>query len=92
MTDMHPLAEWRQKQQELINHNKKEIKKDFKVTFSPDFLNEPTPKSKGLGDTIEEVFKKTGISYIAKKALGEDCGCDKRKKKLNKIFPYKDKK
>ena len=47
---------------------------------------------RGLGDTIEEVFKKTGISYVAKKALGEDCGCDKRKKKLNKIFPYKGKK
>jgi len=47
--------------------------------------------SKGLGDTIEKVFKKTGINYIAKKALGEDCGCDKRKKKLNKMFPYKGK-
>tara|TARA_R110000824_G_scaffold121726_1_gene278037 strand:- start:386 stop:607 length:222 start_codon:yes stop_codon:yes gene_type:complete len=44
---------------------------------------------RGLGDTIEEVFKKTGISYIAKKALGDDCGCNKRKKKLNKMFPYK---
>ena len=38
---------------------------------------------KGLGDTIEEVFKKTGISYVAKKALGEDCGCKERKEKLN---------
>ena len=43
---------------------------------------------KGLGDTIEEVFKKTGISYVAKKALGEDCGCKERKEKLNKMFPY----
>jgi hypothetical protein len=45
--------------------------------------------SKGLGDTLEKVFKKTGIDKVAKWVLGEDCGCDKRKEKLNKIFPYR---
>ena len=30
---------------------------------------------KGLGDSIEKVFKKTGIDKVAKKVLGEDCGC-----------------
>ena len=42
---------------------------------------------KGLGDKVEKVFKKTGIDKIAKWALGEDCGCDERKEKLNKLFP-----
>ena len=49
-------------------------------------------ESKGLGDTIEKVTKATGI----KKAVdwfsdktGIDCGCDKRKEKLNQLFPYK---
>ena len=46
-------------------------------------------KSKGLGDTLEKVFKKTGIDKVAKWVLGEDCGCDKRRDKLNKLFPYK---
>ena len=41
--------------------------------------------SRGLGDTLEKVFKKTGIDKVAKWVLGEDCGCDKRKKDLNKI-------
>ena len=49
-------------------------------------------KSKGLGDTVEKVTKATGIKkatdYIFNK-LGVDCGCDKRKEKLNKLFPYK---
>jgi hypothetical protein len=46
-------------------------------------------RAKGLGDTIENVFQATGIDKIAKFVLGEDCGCDERKEKLNKLFPYK---
>lgn len=45
-------------------------------------------KSKGLGDTVEKVFKATGVAKVAKWILGEDCGCEERKKYLNKIFPY----
>ena len=45
-------------------------------------------KSKGLGDSIEKVFKATGIDKVAKKVLGDDCGCEERKQKLNAIFPY----
>ena len=53
-------------------------------------INKDLPKheSEGLGDTIEKVFEATGISKLAKWVLGEDCGCDERKKKLNKMFPY----
>ena len=45
-------------------------------------------KSKGLGDSVEKVLKATGIDKVAKKVLGDDCGCEERKKALNKIFPY----
>ena len=45
-------------------------------------------KSKGLGDTIEKITKATGIDKVAKAVLGDDCGCDERKEKLNKMFPY----
>ena len=49
-------------------------------------------KSKGLGDTVEKITKVTGIKqatdWIFDK-LGKDCGCDARKEKLNKLFPYK---
>ena len=49
-------------------------------------------KSKGLGDTVEKITKATGIKqatdWIFDK-LGKDCGCDTRKEKLNKMFPYK---
>ena len=50
-------------------------------------------KSKGLGDTIEKFTKATGIHSLAQmgaRAVGKkDCGCNKRKKALNKAFPYK---
>ena len=50
-------------------------------------------KSKGLGDSIAKVTKATGLNSLAQMGanlLGKkDCGCHKRKEKLNKIFPYK---
>ena len=46
-------------------------------------------KSEGLGDTVEKVLEATGVAKVAKWLLGEDCGCDERKAKLNELFPYK---
>jgi hypothetical protein len=46
-------------------------------------------QSEGLGDTVEKVLEVTGIAKVAKWLLGEDCGCDERKAKLNQLFPYK---
>tara|TARA_B100000575_G_C22988642_1_gene570169 strand:- start:581 stop:793 length:213 start_codon:yes stop_codon:yes gene_type:complete len=49
-------------------------------------------KSKGLGDTIEKITKATGIKSIvegAARIVNKDCGCNKRKDTLNKMFPYK---
>ena len=48
-------------------------------------------KSKGLGDTIEKITTATGIKNVVKtvrKAVGKDCGCNKRKETLNRLFPY----
>ena len=45
-------------------------------------------KSKGLGDSIEKFTEATGIKAVVKAIAGEDCGCDERRDKLNKIFPY----
>ena len=47
-----------------------------------------TKQSKGLGDSVEKVLKATGIDKVAKKILGDDCGCEERKEVLNKMFPY----
>tara|TARA_Y100000590_G_scaffold160479_1_gene183987 strand:- start:486 stop:629 length:144 start_codon:yes stop_codon:yes gene_type:complete len=44
---------------------------------------------KGLGDTIDQFTRITGIKKLTKKFLGNDCGCKKRQKKLNEILPYK---
>lgn len=49
-------------------------------------------KSKGLGDTIAKLTKATKIDKAAEaiaKAFGqEDCGCKRRRDKLNELFPY----
>lgn len=49
-------------------------------------------KSQGLGDTIEKITTATGIKKVVDKvaeATGKDCGCNKRKDTLNRVFPYK---
>jgi len=55
------------------------LKRDSKGRF--------LPKSKGLGDDIQKVFKATGIEKVAKAILGDDCGCDERIATLNRMFP-----
>lgn len=48
-------------------------------------------KSKGLGDTIEKITEYTGIKKVVEtvaKATGKDCGCNKRRDTLNRVFPY----
>jgi hypothetical protein len=48
-------------------------------------------RSRGLGDSIEKVTRATGIKTIVEKgakAMGKDCGCSKRQKTLNDLFPY----
>lgn len=53
-------------------------------------------KPQGLGDTIAKITHFFGVDILAEKIahlLGyEDCGCNRRKSKLNKMFPYKKKK
>jgi len=47
-------------------------------------------KSEGLGDTIEKVLIKTGISKVVDLFTeGVDCKCAERRKKLNEVFSYK---
>jgi hypothetical protein len=51
-------------------------------------------RSKGLGDTIAKITRFFRIDtlvywftvYVLKK---EDCGCERRRDKLNKLVPYK---
>ncbi len=45
----------------------------------------------GLGDAVEAVTKVTGIKAVTEavsNVTGKDCGCGKRKDKLNKMFPF----
>jgi hypothetical protein len=37
---------------------------------------------------VQKITKKTGIEAVVKWIAGEDCGCEERKEKLNKLFRY----
>lgn len=45
----------------------------------------------GIGDTIDAITSKTGIKKVVKAIFNDDCGCDERRRKLNRVFPYKPK-
>lgn len=47
--------------------------------------------STGLGDVVEKVAEVTGVKKLVTEfSNGKDCGCDKRKEKLNKLrFRFK---
>jgi len=51
----------------------------------------PDEPSEGLGDTIEKVLQKFGITkkLMANVSGAKDCRCNKRREWLNKIFKYK---
>lgn len=59
-------------------------------------MKSKTNKSEGLGDTIAKFTHLTGLDILADKTaklLGkEDCGCNRRREKLNKVVPYNKKK
>ena len=49
-------------------------------------------KSKGLGDDLEKIFKKTGEKTIVDRVsqgLNIPCGCEGRKQAMNTLFPYR---
>jgi hypothetical protein len=42
-------------------------------------------QSRGLGDTIAKVTKATGLD----KLVGDECGCEERRQRLNERYAYK---
>lgn len=58
-------------------------------------MRNKTNNSQGLGDTIAKITHATGIDKVAHKVAKlfgkEDCGCNRRREKLNKAVPYKKK-
>lgn len=50
------------------------------------------PRIDGLGDLVEAVTTVTGIKAATEavsKATGKDCGCGRRRDKLNELVPFR---
>ena len=63
--------------------------KDKRTKAYKDWKANQEKASEGLGDTIAKVTEATGIKKAVKFLAGEDCGCDERQERLNKVFKYK---
>jgi hypothetical protein len=54
---------------------------------------DPNKEAEGLGDAIAKVTHALGLDKAAEKvanAMGKkDCGCNRRREKLNELFPFK---
>lgn len=69
---------------------KESIPTDKRTKAYKDWAKKHAEDNLGLGDKIEKLTKATGIKKIVDTtfdALGLDCGCDSRKKRLNQLFP-----
>ena len=62
--------------------------KDKRTKAYKDWKANQEKASEGLGDTIAKVTEATGIKKAVKFIAGEDCGCDERQERLNRIFKY----
>jgi len=71
-----------------IQNNKMEQPKDKRTKAYKDWKANQEKASQGLGDTIAKVTEATGIKKAVKFIAGEDCGCDERQERLNRIFKY----
>jgi hypothetical protein len=69
---------------------RKEEEKDLDLAMAEIQSQSQGSDVNGLGDLVEGVLTKFGItSENIEKALGvQDCGCSKRKQFLNKLFPF----
>ena len=61
--------------------------KDKRTKAYKEWAKNHAQASKGLGDTVEKITTATGIKKAVKWIAGDDCGCNERKDKLNKLFP-----
>ena len=68
--------------------NKMEQPKDKRTKAYKDWKANQEKASEGLGDTIAKVTEATGIKKAVKFIAGEDCGCDERQERLNRVFKY----
>jgi len=68
--------------------NKMEQPKDKRTKAYKEWKANQEKASEGLGDTIAKVTEATGIKKAVKFLAGEDCGCDERQERLNRVFKY----
>lgn len=65
-----------------------EFKGDKRTKEYKEWKAKYNAKPAGLGDVVEKVTKATGIKKVVE-AITDNCGCDERKERWNKMFQMK---
>lgn len=81
---MDSISKYEENQEYYENLDKRT--KEYKSYSEWKEAQEAAPQ--GLGDSIEKITEATGIKAAVEFLAGEDCGCEERKEKLNKLFNY----
>jgi len=82
---MDSISKYEENQEYYENLDKRT--KQYKAYKEWKAKREAAPE--GVGDTLEKVFEATGVADVVKFIAGEDCGCDERKNRLNKLLPFR---
>lgn len=48
----------------------------------------PKKEVAGAGDLVHFIAKATGVATVVTKIVGDDCGCEERRRRLNEMFPF----
>ena len=65
-----------------------EFKGDKRTKEYKEWKKKHDAKLQGLGDAVEKVTKATGIKKVVE-AITDNCGCEERKERWNKMFSFK---
>ena len=90
--DYREYKQWKAKQRRyVLREGVKNMQEGAKKAneykkFEHKFKAEETT---GLGDVVEKITEVTGIKKVVKAVFGDDCGCDERKDKFNKVPMWK---
>tara|TARA_R110000803_G_scaffold6296_3_gene20425 strand:+ start:2429 stop:2917 length:489 start_codon:yes stop_codon:yes gene_type:complete len=72
-------------QEDMSAYTGKKSSKGYRTLKKELSAAEELKTSLGLGDVVEAITTVTGIKSVVKAVLGEDCGCEERKKAWNDI-------
>ena len=61
---------------------------DYEILIEEYKKKSSNSKPIGVGDVVDKVTEATGVKKLVKAVVGDDCGCEERKRSLNRMFGF----